>query len=60
VNVVGTSLEKMNQLDVVVAHVLLKNQGRELTLQEIANRTGTTPKETLRALWKLFVLEPLL
>ncbi len=54
------TMAKLNQTDLTVIQVLLKNEGKELTLKEIANKTGRTPKAIAQSLWKLFNIEPLL
>lgn len=49
-------MAKLNKTDETVIKIL-KTEGKELTLQEIANKTGETPKKILRSLWKLFEIE---
>ena len=44
---------KLNKIDEKVV-ATLKAEGKELTLQEIADKTGESPKKIFRSLRKLF------
>jgi predicted transcriptional regulator len=44
---------KLNKTDEKV-YQTLKTEGKELTLQELADKTGETPKKIFRSLRKLF------
>ena len=44
---------KLNKTDQLILSTL-KTEGKELTLQEIADKTGETPKKIFKSLRKLF------
>ena len=44
---------KLNKTDELIVKTL-KTEGKELTLQELADKTGETPKKIFRSLRKLF------
>ena len=45
---------KLNKTDEKVVATLLAEKNNELTLQEIADKSGETPKKVFRSLRKLF------
>jgi DNA-binding Lrp family transcriptional regulator len=44
----------LDKIDLKVMDIL-QREGKELTLQEIANKTGEKPQKIAKSLWRLFV-----
>jgi DNA-binding Lrp family transcriptional regulator len=49
------NMQKLDKTDILTLQIL-KTEHRELTLQEIAEKTGETPEKIKSSLWKLFNL----
>jgi hypothetical protein len=50
----GTLKKALDEIDLKVMK-LLQTEGKELTLKEIAAKTGETPQKIVKSLWKLFM-----
>jgi predicted transcriptional regulator len=48
-------MQKLNKTDIKTV-LILETEHKELTLHEIAEKTGETPEKIKKSLWKLFEL----
>ena len=50
----GTLKKALDEIDLKVMK-LLQTEKKEITLKEIASKTGETPQKITKSLWKLFM-----
>jgi DNA-binding Lrp family transcriptional regulator len=48
------TITALDKIDLKIIDILQKER-KELTLKEIANKTGEKPQEIIKSIWKLFV-----